>query len=162
MKRSLSETEGFSLIELTFAIGLTAFCLLTLFAMLPLALKIQQASIQQSTASAICSHIAADLSAALRLPPGVRSKQFNLRARWTESETADVLYFAKDGTFLPGSTNAREVPADAVFRATVTYLRPSTETTSLADISITWPAKVDPAAGGVPSGKVGTFAAINR
>jgi uncharacterized protein (TIGR02598 family) len=160
-KQSSQESAAFSLIEVTLALGIAAFCLLTLFALIPVALKTQQASIQQTTANTVASQIVADLSAALRLPPGLQSKQFNLHGHWADLQTPDVLYFAKDGTFVPGSTNQNPAPANAVFRAVVTYLRPPTETTSLADITVTWPAAVDPSTG-APAGKVETFAAINR
>src|SRR5207247_3019870 len=86
---------------------------------------------------------------------------FNLRGHWAQAQTPDVLYFVKDGTFVPGSTNQTNAPATAVFRAIVTYLQPPTETTSLADVTVTWPAAVDPTTG-TPAGKVETFAAINR
>ena len=161
MKRSVRETAAFSLVEVTLALGIAAFCLLTVFALLPVALKTQQASSQQTTANTIATQIVADLSAALRLPPGQQSKQFNLRGHWAQAQTPDVLYFVKDGTFVPGSTNQTNAPATAVFRAIVTYLQPPTETTSLADITVTWPAAVDPTTG-TPAGKVETFAAINR
>jgi uncharacterized protein (TIGR02598 family) len=161
LKRTPPETAAFSLVEVTLALGIAAFCLITVFALLPVALKTQQAGIQQTTANTIASQIVADLSAALRLPPGLQSKQFNLHGHWAEAQTPDVLYFAKDGTFVPGSTNQNPAPAGAVFRAVVTYLRPPTETTSLADITVTWPAAVDPTTG-APAGKVETFAAINR
>ena len=161
LKRSPQETAAFSLVEVTLALGIAAFCLITVFALLPVTLKTQQASIQQTTGNTILSQIVADLSAALRLPPGQQSKQFNLNGHWAAQGTPDVLYFAKDGTFIPGSTNSTTVPPTAVFRAVVTYLSPPTETTSLADINVTWPAQVDPASG-VPAGKVETFAAINR
>ena len=162
MKRHLHETAAFSLVEVTLAMGIAAFCLITIMALLPVTLKTQQAGIQQTTANTICSQIVADLSAAQRLPPGQQSKQFDLRGHWAEAGTPDVLFFAKDGTFMPGSTNQTNAPADSVFRATITYLQPPVETTSLADITVSWPAQVNPSAGGVPAGKVETFAAINR
>ena len=157
----LHKTAAFSLVEITLALGVAAFALLAIFGLLPASLKTQQASIQQTTANTIASQIVADLSAALRLPPGLQSKQFNLHGHWAQMLTPDVLYFQKDGTFVPGSTNSTTVPDTAVFRAVVTYLRPPTETTSLADITVSWPAQVDPAAA-VPAGKVETFSAINR
>jgi type II secretory pathway pseudopilin PulG len=163
-----SHTLAFSLIEVTLALGIAAFCLLTLFAMIPVALKTQQASIQQTTANTVASQIVADLSAALRLPPGLQSKQFNLHGHWAQALTPDLLYFAKDGTFVPGSTNQRPPPPTAVFLAAVTYLQPPTETTSLADVTVGWPAAGIPVnVDGQPdfskgAGKVETFAAINR
>jgi uncharacterized protein (TIGR02598 family) len=162
LKHSLPKTAALSLVEVTLAMGIAAFCLITVFALLPVTLKTQQAGIQQTTANTICSQIVADLSAAQRLPPGQMSKQFNLHGHWAAQGTPDVLYFTKDGTFVPGSTNQTTAPATAVFRAIITYLQPPVETTSLADITVSWPAPVDPLAGGVPAGQVETFAAINR
>jgi type II secretory pathway pseudopilin PulG len=168
LKQGPSQTTAFSLVEVTLALGIAAFCLLTVFALIPVALKTQQASIQQTTANTISSQIVADLSAALRLPPGLQSKQFNLHGHWAALQTPDLLYFAKDGTFVPGSTNQQPPPSTAVFMAAITYLRPPTETTSLADITVGWPAAGIPVDGnGQPdfskgAGKVEAFAAINR
>jgi type II secretory pathway pseudopilin PulG len=169
LKRFLRDTAAFSLVEVTLALGIAAFCLVTVFALIPVALKTQQASIQQTTANSIASQIVADLSAALRLPPGQRSKQFNLHGHWAEALTPDILYFAKDGTVVPNSINQNPPPTTAVFMAAVTYLQPPTETTSLADITVGWPAAGIPISGdtGQPdfskgTGKVESFAAINR
>ncbi|PYX04849.1 MAG: hypothetical protein DMG88_23390 [Acidobacteria bacterium] len=165
LKGSLPKAAAFSLIEVTLALGIAAFSLLTLFALLPVALKTQQASIQQTTANTIASQIIADLSAALRLPPGQQSKQFNLHGRWAARLHPDTLCFAKDGTFIPNSTNQ---PCTDVFVAVVTYLEPPTETTSLADITVAWPAgAIQFDANGQPNlsnaaGQVETFAAVNR
>jgi len=171
MCRSRSPLKGFpgkaaafSLVEVTLALGIAAFCLITVFALLPVALKTQQASIQQTTANTISSQIIADLSAALRLPPGQQSKQFNLHGHWAQALHPDIIYFTKDGTYIhPGSTESQ------VFMAAVTYLEPPTETTSLADITVGWPAPGIPidAGSGQPdfskaAGKVEAFAAVNR
>ncbi len=157
MKAHARSAAGFSLIELTVALGVAAFCLITVFGLIPVALMTQQASVRQTTATAIISQIVADLGAAARLPPGQQSKQFSLKGRWAANATPDQLYFMTDGTFIVGSTNQSTVPTNAVFGATVTYLKPPTETTSLADITVTWPAQ-----SAVPTGSVETFAAINR
>jgi uncharacterized protein (TIGR02598 family) len=164
LKRYLSKVVAFSLVEVTLALGIAAFCLITVFALVPVALKTQQASIQQTTANTIASQIVADLSAALRLPPGQQSKQFNLHGHWARELHPDIIYFTKDGTFIhSGSTEPQ------VFMAAVTYLEPPTETTSLADITVGWPAPgipIDPGSGqpdfSKASGKVEAFAAINR
>jgi uncharacterized protein (TIGR02598 family) len=164
MKHTEFKRAAFSLVEVTLALGIAAFCLLTVFALLPVALKTQQASIQQTTANTIISQIVADLGAALRLPPG-QSKQFKLHGRWARELHPDTLCFAKDGTFVTNSTNAQ---CTDVFVAVVTYLEPPTETTALADITVAWPAAaVAFDASGQPdfsnaAGKVETFAAINR
>jgi hypothetical protein len=48
-----------------------------------------------------------------------------------------------------------------VFRAKIAYLFPPTATTSVANVTITWPAQVDPTTG-TPAGSVGTYIAVNR
>jgi len=164
MKRPLSETAAFSLVEVTLALGVAAFALLAILGMLPTGLKTQQTSTQQTTANTIMSQIFADLSAALRLPPGLQSKQFNLHGHWAAQLHPDIIYFTKDGTFITNSSNEPKV-----FMAAVTYLEPPTETTSLADITVGWPAAgipIDPSTGNPDfskaAGSVETFAAINR
>jgi uncharacterized protein (TIGR02598 family) len=164
MKQRLFKAAAFSLVEVTLALGVAAFCLIAVLGLLPTGLKTQQNSIEQTTANTIVSQIVGDLSAALRLPPGLRSKLFNLHGHWAAALHPDIVYFTKDGTFITNSSNEPKV-----FMAVVTYLEPPTETTSLADITVAWPADallIDVNTGIVDyskaAGKVETFAAINR
>jgi uncharacterized protein (TIGR02598 family) len=156
MKRSPSETAAFSLVEVTLALGVAAFALLAILGMLPTTLKTQQASIQQTTANSIISQIFSDLRADLRLPPGQASHEdesgFNLHGHWALMYLPDTLYFTQEG-------KQTTVLTDAAFRATITYRLPPSDTTSLADITVTWPAQVDPA---VSAGSVTTLVAVNR
>src|SRR6266511_307398 len=71
MKQPLSNFAVFSLVEVTLALGVAAFCLVVLLGLLPTGLKTQQARIQQTTANAIISTIWSDLRADLILPPGL-------------------------------------------------------------------------------------------
>jgi len=164
MKRYSPKTDAFSLVELTLAMGVAAFCLLAVVGLLPVALKTQHASIQQTTASEVLSEFAADLRAAVRYPPGLADKlndqQHTLRGHWALVGTPDTIYFTNEGWQTGGLTPA-STPSDAVFRLTLTYLIPPADTTSLANIKVTWPAQVDPATG-TPEGSVETFVAINR
>jgi type II secretory pathway pseudopilin PulG len=164
MKRSPPETNAFSLVEITLAIGVAAFCLIAVLGLLPAALKTQHASIQQTTASEILSQAAADLRASVRYPPGLaqqlNDQQKTLRGHWAQVGTPDTLYFTNEG-WQTGGLTPSDPPVDAVFRLTLTYLLPPTETTSLANITVTWPAQVDPTTG-TSAGSVQTFIAINR
>jgi prepilin-type N-terminal cleavage/methylation domain-containing protein len=158
--------RGFSLVEVVLAMGVVAFCLLAIVGMMPVTLNTQKTSIQQTTANELLAQVLADLRADVRLPPGQASKEqtsgFNLHGHWAAVATPDTIYFTNDGDQTPaGGVNVTPVPSDAAFRAKITYLFPPTSTTSLADITITWPAQIDPATG-VPSGKVETFIAVNR
>src|SRR6266542_3377646 len=118
MKRHLHETAAFSLVEVTLAIGIAAFCLIAVLGLLPVALTIQQASIQQTTATAILSTTAADLRAAVRYPPGLAShlndQQRTLKGHWALVGTPDTLYYTKEA-IQTGGVNSGAPPADAVF-----------------------------------------------
>jgi hypothetical protein len=141
-----------------------AFCLLTVLGLLAAGVQTQQSSIQQTTANEILSEAAADLRASVRYPPGLASKlnsqQQTLKGHWASVGTPDTLYYKNEGSQTGGLTPSTP-PGDAVFRLTLTYLLPPTDTTSLANITVTWPAQVDPATG-TPAGSVKTFIAVNR
>jgi len=173
MKRPPPETAAFSLVEVALALGVAAFALLAIMGMLPTTLKTQQASIQQTTANTIISQIFSDLRADVRLPPGQASKACpdppdpnqpyqwdQLHGHWRNVATPDTLYFTNEAK-QTGTINGSP-PADAVFRAKITYRFPPTETTSLADITVSWPAKVDPDQGGTPTGSATSLIAVNR
>jgi uncharacterized protein (TIGR02598 family) len=162
MKRPVSGSAAFSLVELTLALGVAAFCLIVLSGLLPTGLKTQQASVQQTTANQIMSEILGSLRADVRLPPGQTSKAEdgweNLHGHWRSVAVPDTLYFTQEGKWeqLGGIT-----PADAAFRAKITYLFPPNASTSVAKIIVSWPAQVDPATI-TPAGSVETFIAVNR
>jgi len=166
-------TAGFSLVEVTLALGVAAISLLALMALLPVASKTQQTGVQQTTANQIISQINSILRADISLPPGQANKICpdppdpnepcnwgNLHGHWLQQAAPDTMYFTNEG-WQTGSINGSP-PADAVFRAKITYRLPPSDTTSLADIAVSWPAAVDPANGGVPAGYVITTIAVNR
>jgi uncharacterized protein (TIGR02598 family) len=159
MKRFLKPASGFSLVEVVLALGVAGFCLIAVLGMLPAGLKIQQGSVNQTKANAIILQIMTDLRADVRLPPGQVSKanQFGLNGHWLAQATPDTLYFTNDGK----QTTAASTTDSPVFRATITYLFPPTATTSIAKISVSWPAQVDPATA-PPAGSAETFVAVNR
>jgi len=169
MTRFSPQTSAFSLVEVTLALGVAAFCLITVLGLLPTSLKTQQASIQQTTANQIISTIFSDLRADVRLPPGLDSKVCgdnppcawgDLHGHWRNVAVPDTLYFTNEAK-QTGTINGSP-PGDAVFRAKITYRFPPSDTTALADIRVTWPAPVDPDGGGVPAGSVRSLIAVNR
>jgi type II secretory pathway pseudopilin PulG len=169
MKRSLPEAPGFSLVEVTLALGVAAVCLIAVLALLPTSLKTQQASIEQTTANQIISTIFSSLRADVRLPPGLDSKVCgdnppcawgDLHGHWRNVAAPDTLYFTNEAK-QTGTINGSP-PADAVFRAKITYRFPPSETTSLADVRVTWPAQVDPDQSDVLAGSVRGLIAVNR
>ena len=163
MKERSRSSSAFSLAEVTLALGVAALAFIAVLGMMPVGLKVQQASVQQTTANEIMAAILNDLRADVVLPPGQASKEtdsgFGLHGHWAQVATPDTLYFTNAGN-QTGTVNGA-APADAVFRAKITYLFPPTATTSVANVIITWPAQVDPTTG-TPVGSVGTYIAVNR
>jgi uncharacterized protein (TIGR02598 family) len=147
IKRPVCRTRGFSLVEVTLALGIAAFCLLTVFALVPVALKTQQASVQQTIANQIINELVGDLRADIRLPPGQASHEgdsgFGLHGHWAQLYAPDTVYFNEQGKWLQLNGSP---PADATFRATIV---------------VSWPAQVDPATV-TPAGSVQQFIAVNR
>ena len=176
MTPPLKKAAGFSLVEVVLALGVAAFSMIALLGLLPAGLKTQQNSIQQTTATQIICQIQAFLRADVRLPPGLYKQVCPdppdpdfpcnwdaLHGHWANvAQPPDTLYFTHAAK-QTGNVNASSVPADAVFRVKITYnpVGP-TGSTSVANIVVSWPAKVDPSNGGVPVGSVTSLLAVNR
>ena len=164
MKRSLRSTAAFSLVEVTLAIGVAAFCLVAVAGMIPAGLKTQRASANQTKANGIMSQCVQFLRSDVRLPPGLASKAqgdwSKLHGNWLNRTVPDTLYFTNDGVEINNSWNQSTAPSNATFKATISYLFPPTATTSIAKITVSWPAaqtdltKVE--------GSIDMFAAVNR
>jgi type II secretory pathway pseudopilin PulG len=168
------QNTAFTLVEVTLALGVGAMCLVALMGLLPTSLKTQQSSIQQTTANQIISQISSFLRSDVRLPPGQLSKACpdppdpnepcdwsNLNGHWRNVAPADTMYFTNEAKPTGTVTQPNNIPADAVFRAKITYMTPPSQTTSLATIRLTWPAATDPDSD-VPAGSVSTLLAVNR
>ena len=162
MKERSRSSSAFSLAEVTLALGVAGFAFITVLGMMPIGLKVQQASVQQTTANEIMAAVLNDLRADVVLPPGQASKEqdsgFGLHGHWALVAVPDTLFFTNEGN-QTGSVN--QSGPGAVFRAKIQYLFPPTTTTSVANVTITWPAQVDPTTG-LQVGSVGTYIAVNR
>src|SRR5206468_11588524 len=75
MQPPVRRIGGFSLVEVTLALGVAAICLILLLGLLPIGIKTQQSGAQQTIANQIMTVILSDLRADLRLPPGQASKE---------------------------------------------------------------------------------------
>jgi len=130
-------TLAFSLIEVTMAIGIAAFCLVVIFALLPTGLNTNQTSVQQTIAAGFASGIVADL----RATP-VTAAGGNLSPRYqidpdTKATLSDV-YFKEDGSSNRGGDSVSATTAD--FRATIKITPPDTPPgPTHVYIKIAWP-----------------------
>jgi Tfp pilus assembly protein PilV len=152
-------TAAFSLVEVTLALGVAGFCLIAILGLLPAGLNTNQNSVRQTTANGILSTIVADL----RATPAT-STNSNLFQISMSSSTPTTLCCDANGacstssggwgggdndTGGGGSGGSGSQCANAIFKATVTFLRTQggddgeegsggTGTESF-DVKITWP-----------------------
>ena len=119
--------KAFSLVELTLAMGVSSFCLLSILGVLPVGLESNQNSRERTAAASLARGIVADLRALAQTPSLASSPQYGIKA----SDTLSPIYLAEDGTKLPDKENAR-------YLATVTTNAASP--TTFVNIRITWPA----------------------
>ena len=150
MKLFVRSTLSFSLVELTLAIGIAAFCLMAVFGLLPIGVQTNQAAISQTAAASILSAVASDL----RATPGTSdmSAQFSLNF----ASPSQTLYFDEAG-------RATSVADGARYRLTIAFpVNPAgANAARFAVLKISWPAAVDPTTT-QPAGWVEIFAAFDR
>jgi uncharacterized protein (TIGR02598 family) len=151
MKSRRHLSAGFSLVEVTLALGLAAFCLIALFGLLPLGVQTNQSSISQTAAASVLSSVVADLRATPRT--SLTSPQYDITFG-----TAKSLYFDSEGRAVT-PTDANAIPR---YRVTITF--PPSPAGAFAPtfvtLKVTWPALVDPAT--TTADFVETFIALDR
>jgi uncharacterized protein (TIGR02598 family) len=119
--------SAFSLVELTLALGISALCLITVFALVPIAVLTNRNATSQTAATNIMAAVAADLRATL--------KSSNTSAQFAITfGTAKALYFDGSGQF------STSLQSGSRYQLNVTW--PSSGWTGLqyADVKVTWPA----------------------
>jgi uncharacterized protein (TIGR02598 family) len=137
---------AFSLVELTLALGIAAFCLIAVFGLMPIAVQTNRNATSQTAANNIIASVIADL----RATQGSTSAHYGITFG-----TAKTLYFNGAGQF------TTLLATDSRYQLNVTF--PPNEgfshSPTYADIKVTWPAAATPANA---SGSVETFAAFDR
>lgn len=149
---------GFSLVEICIALGIAAFCLVAIFALLPIGLRGNLESSEETIATGILSQVASDLvSCPVTAPRGLAAttKQFEIAIPGnpiaTESK-APSRYFNDSGydglTAKPGSH----------YRVDMSFLtNGGTNAATMVYLKASWPA-----AAANPLGKVEAFVALDR
>jgi uncharacterized protein (TIGR02598 family) len=139
--------DSFSLVEVTLAIGVAAFCLIAVFGLVPVGVQANRNATSQTTATNIVAGVISDLRATPKTT--TTSAQYQITFG-----TAKTLYF--DGA----GQATTSLGANSRYRLVVSF--PASPTgLSYADLRVTWPAPVDPTTT-TPSGSVETFAAFDR
>jgi type II secretory pathway pseudopilin PulG len=162
MKVFANRAAGFSLVEVTLALGVAAFCLIAVFGLMPVGVQTNRNATSQTAATSIMSAVVADLRATPRT--NNTSSQFSINIPSDPTSPPNpppcsgtrTLYLNSEGQI---------VTIDARYRVVVTFLRNpvATPTTGavFAKLKITWPAVADPCAV-TPSGSAEMFVALDR
>ena len=138
-------TSGFSLVELTLALGVAAFCLIAVFGTMPVGVQTNRNATSQTAATSIMAAVLADL----RATPLAKttSTQFSI----TFGTNPPPLYFDGSGRFSTVlGTNSR-------YQLNLTWY--GTTNLRYADLKVTWPAAATPANA---NGSTEMFAAFDR
>jgi uncharacterized protein (TIGR02598 family) len=152
MSRYPDFPRGFSLVEVTLALGIAAFCLITLLGLLPLGMETNQSAVSQTAAASVLSSVVADLRATAKASP--TSPQYDITFG-----IAKLLYVDDQGRAVT-PTDPNAAPR---YRVMITF--PASPEGLFAPtfvrLKITWPALADPETT-PPAGFVETFAALDR
>jgi len=152
MRRHPDFSGGFSLLEVTIALGIAAFCLITLLGLLPLGMQTNQSAISQTAAASVLSSVVADLRATPKANP--TSPQYDIMFG-----TEKLLYVDDQGRAVT-PTDPNAAPR---YRIMITF--PASPeglfAPTFVSLRITWPALADSAIT-PPAGFVEAFAAFDR
>jgi uncharacterized protein (TIGR02598 family) len=135
---------AFSLVEVTCALGVAAFCLIALFGLIPVSMQTNRNATSQTAAASIIAGVVADLRATPTANP--TSSQFGITFG-----TNATLYFDGAGQASTSPT------ANSRYQLNVTWSGSSA--LRYADLKVTWPATVTPANA---TGSTKMFAAFDR
>ena len=165
-----SHSAAFTLIEVTLALGVASFCLLTVFGLVPVGLNSNQNATRQLSASGIATAISADVHGT-PMVSGTTSR-FQIPLPAAGGSAVHTVYFAQDGS--PVSSVDSDAPATARYRGTVTIQAEDSTTSSNVVtprnklfkvwVLVTWPALADPKHSSTPanfSGSLESLIALN-
>jgi Tfp pilus assembly protein PilV len=162
MNRARHVISGFSLVEVTLALGVAAISMIAIFGLLVTGTQTNHTAIEQAASSDILATVAADLRATPKTtPPGgvATSLQFSISIPANPVNSATTLpplYFSSQGQASASLTgNSR-------YRLIITFLPngSGTRTATFVDLRITWPAAATPT--NANTGAAEAFIALDR
>jgi type II secretory pathway pseudopilin PulG len=153
MKNSLRSCGAFSLVEVTLAIGIAAFCLIAVFGLMPVGIQTNRNATSQTAATNVIAAVVADLRATPTA--SATSSQFGITFG-----SCRKLYFDGPGQVVASAACDDTTPPPETSRYRLSVSFPTSPTgLSYADVKVTWPAAAAPANA---SGSVEMFAAFDR
>jgi uncharacterized protein (TIGR02598 family) len=139
-------SSGFSLVEVTLALGVAAFCLIAVFGLMPVGVQTNRNATSQTAATNIIATVIADL----RATPSTNSTSSQFGITFGTNAT---LYFDSTGQF------TTSLGANSRYQLNVTWNGSPPSGLQYADLKFTWPAAATQANA---SGAVEMFAAFGR
>lgn len=137
---TVKSNPAFTLIEVVLALGLSVFCLLTLFALLPVGLQTHLSAATRTSSALIVSGIDADLRATLKTTPAVSPRYGlhipNAGEPASAADQPETIFLLEDG--------AQAAMANAQYRISLWYTPPQTpiqKTATNVRVLVSWPAQ---------------------
>jgi len=174
MKRA--SHRAFSLVELTLAIGIAAFCLIAVFGLIPVGVQTNRNATSQTVVNNVIAAVVADLRATPKTSPTSAQFGINIPSNPTSppqfdppnvvpcsggqtSAASQVRYV--DG----GGQTTTAITSNSRYRLIITFVKNTTATpttgATYANVKATWPSAIDPCAT-TPSGSAEAFVALDR
>jgi uncharacterized protein (TIGR02598 family) len=138
--------SAFSLVEVTLALGIAAFCLIAVFGLMPVGVQTNRNANSQTRAANTMGAVVADLRATPKA--NNTSSQFGITFG-----TDTTLFFNSVGQV------STALGTDSRYRLTITWS--GSAGLRYADLKVTWPAQADPSTT-IPSGSVESLTAFDR
>jgi hypothetical protein len=165
MKRLVGVAAAFSLVEVTLALGIAAFCLIAVFGLVPVAVLTNRNATSQTAATNIMTAVVADL----RATPTTKSFSSQFTISFNGNKTlyfdrqaqcsCDLAGLQKPNTSVGDCSLSWSPALQPVYQVNVTWSASAWDGLKYADVKVTWPAAATPANA---SGSTEMFAAFDR
>lgn len=133
MRTQASKCRGFSLVEVTLALGLVTFCLIAIFSLLPVGLNSAKSSAEEAGAAALIAQIASE----------IRSASTNTAGQFVTTGPAPLTWNYGSSVVLTNRLSLSGTPGGMMERyaSRVEIIAPTNALSSgTALISLAWPA----------------------
>ena len=160
MQERKHRSMAFSLVEVTVAIGVAAFCLVGIIGLLPVGIESNQAVTEQTAAGSIARAMVADLRSSPSQSGTSRLYGVLMPSPGNPVDSPQAMYVAEDGSRCAEAAGSR-------YRATLWLTPPAKggKGATFVRLQVTWPALADPNPAIVPahfSGSLEILTALTR
>ena len=151
MRRPITLQSAFSMVEVTLALGIAAFCLIAVFGLMPVGVQTNRNATSQTAAANIITAVVTDLQTMPKTPGTWTGTSVQFGIPLQPSTTLYTLYFGQQGQF------TTLLSADSRYQLNITF--PLKGNMTYANLKISWPAGATTTNA---SGSVEMFAPLDR